>query len=42
LTSVTSPPRIVNPVGLFIQAFTDTTQNVPTMPETHIGMSMAR
>ncbi len=42
LTSVTSPSRIVNPVGLFIHALTDTTQKVPTTPAMPIGMSIAR
>ena len=42
LMSVTTPSRMVNPAGSFIHAFTDTTQNEPTMPDIAIGMSMAR
>ena len=41
-TSATAPSRMVKPVGLFIQAFTDTTQKVPTMPAAAIGRSMIR
>ena len=41
-TSVTMPSRMVNPVGSFIQEFTETTQKVPTMPDIAIGISMAR
>ena len=37
LTSVTSPFSIRNPVGSFIQPFTEITKNAPVMPAMMIG-----
>ena len=41
-TSVTCPSTRRNPEGVFIQAFTEMMQNVPTTPETAIGTSVSR
>jgi hypothetical protein len=35
--SVTMPSSMVNPAGLLIHAFTDTTRNEPTMPDMATG-----
>ena len=41
-TSTTWPFTMRKPCGWFIQAFTLTTQNVPTTPDAAIGSSIAR